>query len=163
VSISNQIHSIVEKLYKDARIKEFLSKLKPTELQDDLKSHCILEVYRIAEKSPEKIIKLEADDQMFAWFVGVVRRQLTSERSTFFRKHRRHCIDIDLLDKDVSDDAPPGYYNQQQKELYERLFERGEKFALATIAEIERQEEKRIKEFDEPKKVKQKTEQPQLF
>ena len=98
------IHTIVSKIYLDRRINEFIKKLKPESLQDDLKSHCICEIYRVAELHPGKIEALDSKDQLFAWFVGMAKMQLFSKRSTFYRKHRR-CFDDDtLIDHNKADE-----------------------------------------------------------
>lgn len=82
------IHHIVELLYRDRRINEFIAQLKPAHLQEDLKSHCFCEIYRVAGKEPEKIITLHDNDQLFAWFVGMARMQLFSNRSSFAKYYR---------------------------------------------------------------------------
>lgn len=96
--ISAEVHDIVKCVYTDKRIKEFISKLKPASLQDDLMMHCISEIYRVAELYPGKIEGLQERKQMFAWFVGMAKIQLMSKRSTFYRKHRREFCDETLID-----------------------------------------------------------------
>lgn len=85
----NPIHDIIESIYNDKRVNEFIAKLKPTYLQADLKSHCIYEIYRLSNKYPGKIETLFQNDQMFAWFTGMAKMQLFSERSTFYRLYVR--------------------------------------------------------------------------
>lgn len=87
------IHEIIESIYNDKRVNEFISKLKPTYLQADLKSHCIFEIYRISNKEPGKIEALFKNNQLFAWFVGMAKMQLFSERSTFYRQYIREFED----------------------------------------------------------------------
>ena len=89
------IHDIIESIYNDKRVNEFIAKLKPTYLQADLKSHCICEIYRVSNKYPGKIETLFHNNQLFAWFVGMAKIQLFSERSTFYRLHRR-CFEDDV-------------------------------------------------------------------
>ncbi|MGG7036948.1 MAG: hypothetical protein ACI7YS_17400 [Flavobacterium sp.] len=84
-----QINDIVQWLYLDRRVNEFIRKQKPSDLQDDLLHHCIAEVYRINDKYPGKIIALFEANQLWPWFHGMVCNQLHSTKSTFYTKFRR--------------------------------------------------------------------------
>ena len=81
--------TIVSQLYKDRRVNEFISKQQPCHLQGDLLHHCILEVYRINDKYPGKIEALNDRNELWAWFHGLVCRQLHSTKSTFYTRYRR--------------------------------------------------------------------------
>jgi len=83
------IHDIVGSLYTDRRVKEFIGLQEPADLREDLLHHCVLEIYRMHEKYPGKIEKLHIDGQMFAFFVGMVKNQNWSEKSTFWSRFKR--------------------------------------------------------------------------
>lgn len=156
------LNAIVEQLYRDRRVNEFIRKQQPSDLQDDLLHHCISEFYRIAEKYPGKIEQLHTDNQLWAYFHGMACQQMHSTKSTFWTRFRRQSLPIDALDWDMPDDAPPGQYNALQRELYETIYDRhGKQFADYQFLEIERQESLRIANFGKEKVVKFK--QPELF
>ena len=142
------LHQIVEALYRDSRVNEFIRKCRPTDLQDDLLHHCITEVYRIAEKYPGKIERLHDAGELWPWFHGMICQQLMSEKSTFYTRYRRQFLPIEALDFDQPDDAPPGQYSRLQRELYETIYDkRGKGFADYMVRDIERQELERIKKY----------------
>ena len=116
------LHEVVERLYRDKRLNEFIKKLKPECLQDDLKSHCFLEIYRVAETHPGKIEDLDKKNQLFAWFVGMAKMQLFSTRSTFYRKHRRQFADDTLIDMERPDEQIYFEFHNEDKER-DRLIE----------------------------------------
>lgn len=156
------LNAIVEQLYRDRRVNEFIRKQQPADLQDDLLHHCISEIYRIAEKYPGKIEQLHAGNQLWPYFHGMACQQMHSTKSTFWSRFRRQSLPIDALDWDIADEAPPGQYNALQRELYETIYDRhGKGFADYQFLEIEKQEEQRIANFGKEKVVKFK--QPELF
>ena len=155
------LNQIVEQLYRDRRVNEFIRKQQPSDLQDDLLHHCISEVYRIATTYPGKIEKLYQDNQLWPYFHGIACQQMHSKKSTFFTKFRRQMVPIDVIDWEIKEDQPHGQYAQRQRELYETIYERnGKAFADYAISDIERQEDKRVLTFGQ---VKQKVKQPELF
>lgn len=83
------INGIVLQLYQDRRVKEFISRQQPADLQQDLLHHCILEIYRMHEVHPGKIEKLFNDGKLWPYFHGMACMQLKSKTSTFFRRFRR--------------------------------------------------------------------------
>lgn len=116
------LHKVVEQIYLDARVNEFLKKLRPEHLQEDLKSHCITEIYRVSEKYPGKIEWLAERDQLFAWFVGMAKMQLFSTRSTFYRKHRRCFADDTWIDIETPE-APQEFEFKEHDPEKERMIE----------------------------------------
>jgi len=92
------LHKIVTSLYNDRRVNEFINRLQPADLRDDLKQHCFLEIYRMEERHPGKVSALHQANQLWAWFHGLVRMQLTSEKTTFYRLFRRTMAGEDAID-----------------------------------------------------------------
>ena len=76
----------------DKRVNEFIRKCEPSDLREDLLHHCILELYRIAEKYPGKIEALHNAGELWPWFHGLISRQLMSDKSTFYTKFRRKSM-----------------------------------------------------------------------
>jgi hypothetical protein len=92
------IHEAVAGMHNDRRVKQLVGKMHPPDLQDDLFQHCILEIYRVAQKCPGKVEGLVERNEMFAWFSQVIKLQMTGSHSTFFRKYRRPFENIETLD-----------------------------------------------------------------
>lgn len=118
-----ELSNIIQGLYLDQRVKEFINKQQPCHLRGDLLHHCITEIYRINDKYPGKIEALYNKGELFAWFVGMVRNQLHSNKSTFFTKFRRvylseECIphnpdwpDYEIIQKPVNQAFVNQVYN----------------------------------------------------
>lgn len=153
------IHAIVEQLYRDRRVNEFIRKQQPSDLQDDLLHHCISEIYRIAEKYPGKIEQLHTDNQLWAYFHGMACQQMHSNKSTFWSKYRRPYMDLNESNcLSIKDELP----ENDDKATFEALVARlGAESAKYVVLEIERQESLRIANFGKEKVVKFK--QPELF
>lgn len=84
-----QVADIVAQLYNDRRVVELISRQQPADLQQDLLHHCILELYRCEEATPGKLLHLHQAGELFAFFVGMVRRQNWSDKSTFYTRYKR--------------------------------------------------------------------------
>jgi hypothetical protein len=97
---NTELHRIVSALYTDHRVRQFINRLQPADLRDDLLQHCTLEVYRIAEKYPGKIEALHTSNQLWPWFVGAIKQQLMSKKSTFYTKHRRQFAPEEMIPRD---------------------------------------------------------------
>lgn len=111
------INDIVLQVYTDRRIKEFIGRLNPSDLREDLMHHCVLEIYRIAEKEPGKVEALASrGNELFGWFTGMVHLQLESKTSTFYRKFRRCFADEKHIE--YSNPVFPAF-TEPQKELTE--------------------------------------------
>ena len=81
---------------------------------------------------------------------------MTSPRSNFTRKYRKEFVPLDQLHKELVDTEPVNL-----TEIWETIYERhGKGFADGAIAEMEKQEDKRVKNFGV---VKQKAVQPTLL
>jgi len=100
--LNAEVHRIVEQLYTDRRVREFISKQEPADLQQDLLSHCIMEVYRIAEKYPGKIEALAERNEIWPWFHGMACQQLRSNKSTFYTRYRRSFDPVEYIPKDIA-------------------------------------------------------------
>ncbi len=139
-----QIHEIVTSVYNDRRVNEFLSKQEPADLRDDLKHHCVMEIYRMNAKYPGKIEALYQEGKMFAFFVGMVRNQLHSEKSTFFTRFRRH-FEPEEAYLHIADKLPDTVQDQDETEavakfgagfidyFYKKFAERGQKRQIANV------------------------------
>jgi tyrosine-protein phosphatase YwqE len=153
------IHDIVAAVYLDRRVNEFLQKQEPADLRQDLLHHCVMEIYRINDKYPGKIEELHSKDLMFAFFVGMVRNQLHSKKSTFFTRFRRMFVEIDNCHIFLSESEN---YDQRQKALYETLaLTRGFDFAKAAMSELDKMAENHVR--DENIKDRPKFIAPTLF
>ena len=152
------LHQIVEALYRDSRVNEFIRKCRPTDLQDDLLHHCITEVYRIAEKYPGKIERLHDAGELWPWFHGMICQQLMSEKSTFYTRYRRSFSPLEHLPPDLH---APERYQDRQRELYDTIYIRnGRAFAEYAFNEVDRMEDERVINYG--RKVR-KDNQMQLF
>ena len=126
------MHIIVEQLYTDRRVREFIAKQEPADLRDDLLSHCICEVYRIAEKYPGKIEGLHDANQLWPWFHGLVCQQLRSKKSTFYTRYRRTFDPEEYIPKDAAtmpdiDFDIPNQIDEALLEYAYRIFEQPKK------------------------------------
>lgn len=156
-----QFNKLVEAIYTDKRIREFIGKLHPEDLREDLLHHFIERLYKYEENHPGKLFMLAGKDkvfchcvggneakeqQLFAWVVGNIRMELTSPRSPFARKYRRKFSELPTWLKQIADD---GTCQPDYDEISRKLIEMGgEGFLNGVAAEIEKQELKRLNEFD---------------
>jgi len=98
------LNRLVEAIYTDGRIRQLLTKLKPSDLMEDLLHHFVERLYQYNEKHPEKLFILASHDrvfckcvggceevkqELFAWVVGNLKMELMSPRSPFSRKYRK--------------------------------------------------------------------------
>lgn len=153
------LNAIVEQLYRDRRVNEFIRKQQPADLQDDLLHHCISEIYRIADKYPGKIEQLHAGNQLWPYFHGMACQQMHSTKSTFWSRYRRPFVNLDETNYlSIKEEAQEFDDNGQFEAIVDRL---GADAAHYAIQEVERQESLRIANFGKEKVVKFK--QPELF
>ena len=161
-----QFNKLVEAIYTDPRIREFIGKLHPEDLREDLLHHFIERLYTYEERHPGKLFILAAKDkvfckyvegneskeqQLFAWVVGNIRMELTSPRSPFARKYRRKFSELPAWLKQIADN---GTCEPDYDEISRKLIEMGgEGFLKGVAAEIEKQESKRLKNFDRPNDI----------
>ena len=88
------IHNIILAVYNDPKFCELISKMRPADLQEDLKHHIITELYRLEEKTPGKIEAIYNRGEMFGFLYGMVRLQFMSSKSTFHRLFRRQFDEL---------------------------------------------------------------------
>jgi len=111
------------------------------------------------EKYPGKIEELHGKGLMFAFFVGMVRNQLHSEKSTFFSRFRRPFVEIDNCHIFLTEGEN---YDQRQKSIYETLvIKEGVHNARVMMAGLDKDAENHVRDEnikDRPKEI-----QPTLF
>lgn len=86
-------------MYKDPKFCELISKMRPSDLQEDLKHHIISELYRLHEKTPGKIEAIYNRGEMFGFLYGMVRLQFMSSKSTFHRLFRREHAELTGIER----------------------------------------------------------------
>ena len=82
---------IITRLYNDADISDAIGKMRPVELQDDLRSEmfmvlCQMDASRLIDLHERKILKF--------YLVRTMLTMIKSDRSTFFKVYRKlpsHC------------------------------------------------------------------------
>ena len=104
---------IITRLYEDADIADAIGKMRPVELQDDLRSEmfmvlCQMDAARLIDLHERKILKF--------YLVRTMLTMIKSDRSTFFKVYRRYL-----------DELPEGFTEMQDKqESNEEAFARVE-------------------------------------
>ena len=156
-----ELHAIVQQLYTDRRVTEFISKQQPAELREDLLHHCIMELYRIATKYPGKVEDLWQRGELWPWFHGMACNQLRSAKSTFFSKFRRQYIELESANlRNLPDDLPTYLSDDDYNTAISKR--NGSNFASYVAGEVERQEKERLSNFG-LKMRKTESNQLQLF
>jgi hypothetical protein len=166
------INQVAEELFKDAAIRELVGKMQPSDLQEDLLSHCIEYLFLYEGRHPGKLWQMRCQplkgqlkaitvrhSQVWAWFTTVIRMEMTSPRSNFARKYRRGFVELEKCTFDLT--VQPDFY-QQQNELYELLvIKKGKQFADAAMAGLDKDAENHVR--DENIKDRPKVLTPTLF
>ena len=142
--IPEELHYVVEQLYTDRRVNEFLGKMQPRLFIKDLTHHCILEIYRIGMKYPGKIEGLFKVYQLFGWFVGMAKMQLFSPRSSFYRLMLKEFADemyIDFNQAAEEESREVDNFTEAQNAIIEQLYRQAE---LKNIQKATKKEESKI-------------------
>jgi hypothetical protein len=79
-----QTNKIIEQLYSDRNLNDAINKYFPTNLnkRDEFKSHLFFEVLKI---NMEKIIELHKKDKLVFFVIAIIKRQVKSKTSSWFR------------------------------------------------------------------------------
>jgi len=77
---------IIEQLYLDKDIAQGISKMDPSDLQDDLRQEMFLV---LCEMPQEKLLQMHRDGYLKFFLVRTMLNMMKSDRSTFYNKFRR--------------------------------------------------------------------------
>jgi hypothetical protein len=123
-------NDIISELYVSKEVNELIKKIKPVELQDDLKQYAFTV---LCEKSPEFIIELNSKKQLKFFLVKIISNSVFSNRSGFLTQHKLNDelnVDVmeqqvdssdnyhELIDKCVNESKNLYWYNQELLNLY---------------------------------------------
>lgn len=94
---------IIEQLYTDPDIDKGISKMKPEDLQDDLRQEMFLVLCEMPE---DKIIQMHRDGYLKFFLVRTMLNMMKSDRSTFYNQFRKVYTEWDAtIEKKVEDEA----------------------------------------------------------
>lgn len=144
------INTILESIYKDRRVHDLLSRLKPEHLQDDLLQHCLLYVAEVYKRRPDHITGMYERGELFAWFQRCMKVELTGKNSKFFRLMRRPPESLpdaigEVVDHEFVDDLE--HYRKDADECF------GKGYWEAEVKKIEEKRERRAKAIEAAKKA----------
>jgi DNA-directed RNA polymerase specialized sigma24 family protein len=123
-------NKIITELYISKEVNDFIKKIRPIELQDDLKQYAFTV---LCEKSAEFIIELNNKKQLKFFLVKIISNSIFSNRSGFLTQHKNNnelCYDVmeetidqedhyhELIDKCVIETKKLYWYNQELLNLY---------------------------------------------
>lgn len=80
----------IESIYLDKRVNEFIAKIKPIELQDDLKQEMALV---LLSYDCNKIIEMHKSGNLLAFTISTIKRMGTLPKSNFYKTFRKNDID----------------------------------------------------------------------
>ena len=94
-------NEIIEKLYKDDRINNCISKMHPIELQEDLKS----EIFLILLEYPKsKIKELYSKNQLVYFTLKIITNQVKSNNSKFTKTYKDKNVHYGIEFTDMASD-----------------------------------------------------------
>jgi DNA-directed RNA polymerase specialized sigma24 family protein len=123
-------NEIITALYNSNEVNELIRKIKPAELQDDLKQYAFTV---LCEKPDEFIIELNHKKQLKFFLVKIISNSVFSNRSGFLTQHKlndelhhdvmeqqidKHDNYHELLDSCVIESKKLYWYNQELLNLY---------------------------------------------
>lgn len=123
-------NEIITSLYQSKEVNELIKKIKPNELQDDLKQYAFAV---LCEKTDEFIIELDTKKQLKFFLVKIISNSVFSNRSGFLTQHKASDelhVDVmeqqidskdnyhELIEKCVSESKKLYWYNQELLNLY---------------------------------------------
>ena len=138
-------NEIITALYNSNEVNDLIRKIKPAELQDDLKQYAFTV---LCEKTDEFIIELNSKKQLKFFLVKIISNSVFSNRSGFLTQHKlndelhhdvmEQQIDTsdnyhELLDSCVKESKNLYWYNQELLNLYSI---HGSYRAVSTITKI---------------------------
>lgn len=123
-------NEIITTLYQSKEVNDFIKKIKPVDLQDDLKQYAFTV---LCEKPDEFIIELNNKKQLKFFLVKIISNSVFSNRSGFLTQHKLNDelhVDVmeqqidtadnyhELIDKCVIETKKLYWYNQELLNLY---------------------------------------------
>jgi DNA-directed RNA polymerase specialized sigma24 family protein len=123
-------NEIITALYNSNEVNDLIKKIKPAELQDDLKQYAFTV---LCEKPDEFIIELNNKKQLKFFLVKIISNSVFSNRSGFLTQHKLNDelhVDVmeqqvdssdnyhELIDKCVNESKNLYWYNQELLNLY---------------------------------------------
>jgi DNA-directed RNA polymerase specialized sigma24 family protein len=123
-------NEIITTLYQSKEVNDFIKKIKPVDLQDDLKQYAFAV---LCEKPDEFIIELNNKKQLKFFLVKIISNSVFSNRSGFLTQHKlndelhhdvmEQQIDTtdnyhELIDNCVTESKKLYWYNQELLNLY---------------------------------------------
>lgn len=82
-------NEIIIELYNDKRINELIGKIKPTELQEDLKQELMV---ILLEQNCSKLKELKQSNALLHYVIRIITNMAMSNNSPFFYKYKKNDI-----------------------------------------------------------------------
>lgn len=95
-------NQIITDLWNCGKLNTAIRKMKPTELQDDLRQELFLELLRIPD---EKLTTLHENGQLSRYAFGIIRHMILTNRSAFYNTHRRFSREMYAIETDPADNS----------------------------------------------------------
>ena len=97
---------IITRLFKDPDIAEAIGKMKPVDLQDELRSEMFLV---LCEMQEEKLLAMNQNKYIKFYLVRTMLTMIKSDRSTFYTKFRRAMDELPAGYEAKDTDYQPGF------------------------------------------------------
>ena len=91
---------IISDLWQCPKLNTAIGKMKPAELQDDLRQELFLELLRLPE---EKLTTLHEAGQLSRYAFGIIRNMILTNRGAFYNTHRRFSREMYAIETDPAD------------------------------------------------------------
>ncbi len=91
---------IIKDLWQCEKLSAAIGKMKPAELQDDLRQELFLELLRLPE---EKLADLHGKGQLSRYAFGIIRNMILTNRGAFYNTHRRFSREMYAIETDPAD------------------------------------------------------------
>lgn len=101
----SKCHKYIEEVYNNSKVNEFISKIRPEELQDDLKQELALCLLSI---DCRKIVGLVKRGKLIQYALGTVWTMGTKTENSFYKTYKRKDFDkaIEYLRSQIGNEIP---------------------------------------------------------
>ena len=87
----NKCHPYIEQMYQNERVNYLLSKIKPQDLQEDLKQELVLVLLNYNCK---KLIQIQKEGNLIKFTLGVLWKMATGTKGEFYKKYKTNNLEF---------------------------------------------------------------------
>lgn len=116
----NKCYPYIEKIYQNERVNYLLSKIRPQDIQEDLKHELALVLLNYNCK---KLIKIEREGNLVKFTLGVLWKMATGTKGEFHKKYKRSNLEFisELYEYSEIDTDSIDLANHANKKLDDKL------------------------------------------